>query len=1145
MSSALLAFHSVNKSLGKTSLPESRVKQAQILAASLPKPRSQVIPRKVEKAEVISSAPRLIPATPTPPGRVFNEDTLDNLKVRVGQGLPKLIIPGAAVSPEGFLAYSTSTKQLYYSDGQQWNEVTGTATFTNLTVTNHLTVGNLATLNNVTVSGSAMMNSLGVTNGVTAGSLSVTNGGTFGNLTVSGTSSLNSASVTNGLTAGSLTSNTLTATNTLSVTNGATLGNLTVSGTSSLNSLGVTNGLTAGNLTVSGTSSLNSASVTNGLTAGSLTSNTLTATNTLTVTNGATVGSLTVNNGETISGGLTTDTLTITSMRVVTGVTNVLSTDSLLLCNTSGGGVTLNLPAGTKGMSFVISDIGRAYGSSGSSTNNITLVPNGSDIFVINNGSSVTGNYVFGLDGAQSKVTYVPSVVSGLGVGVWRIMPETGVAPYNLTVFVSTGGSDSNNGLAIGTPVLTLQQALNIVSAIGWENTCTVSLGSGTFNTPNLQIPKVVYGKQTYPVTIQGTLTTVYSGTINTITNTYVGAAVPDQTSTISYNVTVGASSGNGVLRGDFLRVTSSVGTANQIGFLINDNTNTGLTTETYVMCAYPAAGDLILSTQPAAAAGDTFTVFTRSTTINFNDSQVARVAGNGGVVWFRDINFMVSANVKLTVQFFFGTYLFTDAQFSCNSTTNTYSFERYTRLCTGRGIMLLNPSPNLSSIDVAGVYCVPTVVTSMTVSVLGSGIHNVGECVFRQTQLTSNDSASLTVFNSQFPDGKLFTTSTLVTCFTLLFTTSALFPFSSNCIDLVSSYGVLFAIYCTATSPPANIIGISVEQSSSINLSNTSATGYTSFGLAMSSSAVYTAGSNVFNSNGANGINANTGSVFRALGTALTCNSNTSHGMLIQSGSVAGIGPTTVTCNQNGGSGILIQAGAVVSIFPTTFVCNQNSLTGVTVLNLAQVGIYATNFASSTINQNAGGMFLSTGAVVTLSNLNISSNTANGIGGTGSGQLTIINSVTCSSNTGTNTDGINLTGFMFYNNGTLTCNSNGRHGIVLDNCVAVSGAAITLNANGVSNAAGDGMLCKNGTRLDAFAIIQTTGSNNALYGLEAQGASCYVLTASNTVNGATNAVKVGANAGATWNTINTGNGTNWSDFANASPAYSVVRPRL
>ena len=1069
----------------------SRPLPSSLLKEVFPKPHHKVVPE-------IMSLPQVTPPPVPPARRMFNEDTLDNLKTRVGQGLPKLIIPGAAVSPEGYLAYSTSTKQLYYSDGSQWNEVTGTATFTNLTVTNHLTVGNLATLNNVTVSGSATMNSLGVTNGIISGSLSVTNG--------------------------------------------ATLGNLTVSGTSSLNSLGVTNGLAAGNLTVSGTSSLNSASVTNGLTAGSLTSNTLTATNTLSVTNGATVGSLTVNNGETISGGLTVDTLTVTSMRVVTGVTNVLSTDSLLLCNTSGGGVTLNLPAGTKGMSFVISDIGRAYGSSGSSTNNITLVPNGSDIFVINNGSSVTGNYVFGLDGAQSKVTYIPSAVSGLGVGVWRIMPETGVAPYNLTVFVSTGGSDSNNGLAVGTPVLTLQQALNIVSAIGWENTCTVSLGSGTFNTPNLQIPKSVYGKQTYPMTIQGTLTTVYSGTINTITNTYASMAgtIPDQTSTISYNVTVGASSGNGVLRGDFLRVTSSVGTANQIGFLINDNTQNSPTTETYVMCSYPQGGDLVLSTQPAAAAGDTFTVFTRGTTLNFNDATRAQIIGNDRITWFKDINFTISANGALKMQFLTGVYLFTDTQFSCNSTTNGYIFERGTKIITGRDIILANPSSNLGAIDVAGIHCVPTVVTTMSINIFSAMNNNVTGSVFRQTTLqVGSDNAVCCVFSSQFPDGLLSTSNAIVNLTVLLFTASSALSYATS-ILLQGSLITANNLYCVATSPPGGKAGIIINNATDANFGSVSATGY-SVGLTVSTGVFsLSAGSNNFSSNTNIGLQLTNGSVSTIAGTALTCNSCT-NGISMGGGITSTISPTTLTCNNNTTNGITVANGAQLLINCGSGTCNNNAF-GLNFSNGCEISVQN---VTCTGNSTNGIQILNASQVVFLAGCSASTNGGTGVSIIGSASVTFSGTFTASSNTngGVTADGLDAFGAVINISSPFTCSGNSRNGMYFENCVVFINTTITANSNG-----NDGIKCTSGTRFDNTSALQTTGgagNNNGAYGLECLGSTVFTTPAANSITGNTANVKVGSNTGVTWATITANAAANTSDYGTANPAYSIVHTRL
>lgn len=54
-------------------------------------------------------------------------------------------------------------------------------------------------------------------------------------------------------------------------------------------------------------------------------------------------------------------------------------------------------------------------------------------------------------------------------------------AQYNL--YVATGGSDSNDGLTVGTPFATLQKAFDVLMAAGIVKSATINLAAGTYDT--------------------------------------------------------------------------------------------------------------------------------------------------------------------------------------------------------------------------------------------------------------------------------------------------------------------------------------------------------------------------------------------------------------------------------------------------------------------------------------------------------------------------------------------------------------------------------------------------------------------------------------------------------------------------------------
>ena len=92
-----------------------------------------------------------------------------------------------------------------------------------------------------------------------------------------------------------------------------------------------------------------------------------------------------------ITGGLTTSGGRVAATtRVTSGPYTILSTDHVIFCDTDGGAFTANLPAGVDGQTFKIVN-------TGSSGNNLTLAPNGSELLKgANSNQTITdGNDLF------------------------------------------------------------------------------------------------------------------------------------------------------------------------------------------------------------------------------------------------------------------------------------------------------------------------------------------------------------------------------------------------------------------------------------------------------------------------------------------------------------------------------------------------------------------------------------------------------------------------------------------------------------------------------------------------------------------------------------------------------------------------------
>ena len=123
--------------------------------------------------------------------------------------------------------------------------------------------------------------------------------------------------------------------------------------------------------------------------------------------------------------------------------------DEVLLINFAGA-VTINLPAGTPGKELIIRDE-----SDAAYTNNITIVPNGSD--TIEEG----GSYILNLDGEAVWIVFNQTATD------WQAL----AAPFStelqqLTLSSSTMGLESGGVLSAGAGL-----SLNVASGVGYQAT--------------------------------------------------------------------------------------------------------------------------------------------------------------------------------------------------------------------------------------------------------------------------------------------------------------------------------------------------------------------------------------------------------------------------------------------------------------------------------------------------------------------------------------------------------------------------------------------------------------------------------------------------------------------------------------------------
>lgn len=104
-------------------------------------------------------------------------------------------------------------------------------------------------------------------------------------------------------------------------------------------------------------------------------------------------GNLIVNGSATITGELIIGGLTVGTTRVTTSPYNVLPTDNNIFCDTDSLAIILNLPIGTDGKNYRIIN-------TGDSDNDVTVVPNGSELLTGENASRTLS------DGSVIILTY-------------------------------------------------------------------------------------------------------------------------------------------------------------------------------------------------------------------------------------------------------------------------------------------------------------------------------------------------------------------------------------------------------------------------------------------------------------------------------------------------------------------------------------------------------------------------------------------------------------------------------------------------------------------------------------------------------------------------------------------------------------------
>lgn len=528
----------------------------------------------------------------------------------------------------------------------------------------------------------------------------------------------------------------------------------------------------------------------------------------------------------------------------------------------------------------------------------------------------------------------------------WNQIASLG--PLTNTIYVSTTGNDSNPGTATA-PVLTVQQGMNLLASQGYQQSGTLSIGAGTFQMQSLTLP-MINGTPLMPPVIQGTLTPLYSGTVVSLS---FNSNDPSKNYTMTGNVT--ASSASTTLRGDYLRMTS--GLASGIGFFIVDNTQISSTQESYLLTHYGAIADVPV---PTINPGDTYTIFTRATTLYFNGHGYHAVGGPVAAVWFKDINFLSDTQTYGLFTFQSCNYLFTDVAF--NTTGSSIAFRRATSIAAGRAILSIDIVANMGTmlVDSAGIY-VSSPPGHTTTFDVNNAAGRINQCAFQNAMIT--EASSELQFEQCVLNDSIFSVSSS--------TGASISNSAIYCSSAASGSGALqlnknsslqiMSCFLSATSPPAGypaiVDGSAGQGSNSVTVSGCYITGFTDSGVNLIGDQVSVLSSDIVSCGV--GITAQ-----NCLLTVASCQitSNTTYGLLLY-GTNGYI--STSNIGLNGSDGIHVAQNSNVTLSTVTSTAGNNVGVGVNCQG-ARVSAAAPN-VGVTITGTGGSVLVgSNGASVT-----------------------------------------------------------------------------------------------------------------------------------------------------------------------------------
>lgn len=188
----------------------------------------------------------------------------------------------------------------------------------------------------------------------------------------------------------------------------------------------------------------------------------------------------------------------------------------------------------------------------------------------------------------------------------------------NFNTYVSTSGNDNNNGLTVGTPVATIQGALQVLNNNGWNTSSVVNLGAGSFAVSNKSY--------NFRSTARGS-------------NDY-GTLISGATPTAITNYTVATADGNGSIT----TTAPFAATYNGLVILMTSGPDSGTYYPIYTALISTTSMTLLYDFGPSTP-GDTFSVLTYSTVLALTGTNIIR----GGSLVFQGIDFSLSSTATLT----------------------------------------------------------------------------------------------------------------------------------------------------------------------------------------------------------------------------------------------------------------------------------------------------------------------------------------------------------------------------------------------------------------------------------------------------------------------------------------------------------------